>query len=191
MININGFNVATDIRGKRFGRLLAVLPVYRDKYRRLFWEFKCDCGKNAFITSNDVVRSKRPSRSCGCFQKEWMQTIHRKSSGEASFNALYGQYVKRSKAKGIEFKLNKEEFKILTKGNCHYCGIEPHQYYRSVSESGDYLYNGIDRVDSSKDYTLDNVVSCCGSCNRAKSNMTVNEFVVWIERIHSNMKGKL
>src|SRR5438132_12656210 len=45
--------------------------------------------------------------------------------------------------------------------DCFYCG--------HVALEGLTL-NGIDRVDSSKGYCLENCVACCGMCNRMKNN---------------------
>lgn len=39
--------------------------------------------------------------------------------------------------------------------------------------------NGIDRVDSSKGYTVENSVACCKYCNTAKNTMTESEFYTW------------
>ena len=44
--------------------------------------------------------------------------------------------------------------------------------------------NGIDRVDSSKGYVEDNVVSCCKYCNTAKNTMSRDEFFKWIKRVY-------
>jgi hypothetical protein len=189
MININGFNVFHDDRGKRFGHLVALLPVSRSESGAALWKCKCDCGNETLRIPSSLVRWE--NHSCGYCEFDWMQQIHRKPLGIASFNALYGQYRKNSKGRKINFDLTKDEFRKITSLNCYYCGIEPHQYYRSIHNSGDYIYNGVDRLDSSKGYISDNVVPCCGVCNRAKSDMTVNEFIIWIERIHNNMKGKL
>jgi hypothetical protein len=57
---------------------------------------------------------------------------------------------------------------------CYYCGIQ------SEWPAG---RNGIDRIDSNKDYSVDNCVSCCIICNRAKSDKTVEEFMEWVQRI--------
>lgn len=42
---------------------------------------------------------------------------------------------------------------------------------------------GIDRLNNDKGYTVENIVSCCSICNKAKSNLTMEEFLAWIERI--------
>jgi 5-methylcytosine-specific restriction endonuclease McrA len=58
----------------------------------------------------------------------------------------------------------------LITDNCYYCGIEPN------------LLNGIDRVDNSKGYKEDNVVTACKPCNIAKGARTKENFEQWILR---------
>ena len=50
--------------------------------------------------------------------------------------------------------------------------------------SGDFVYNGLDRVDNEKGYTIDNVVPCCKHCNYAKRNRSVEEFIDWIAQVY-------
>ena len=64
-----------------------------------------------------------------------------------------------------------------------YCGNIPKNTY-SRSKYYKAAYNGIDRVDSTKGYTKDNVVSCCRSCNMAKAELTVTEFFKHIKQIY-------
>jgi hypothetical protein len=47
-----------------------------------------------------------------------------------------------------------------------------------VSRGGEvYVYNGIDRLDSSKGYVLENCVPCCSEINWAKRVMSFEDFV--------------
>lgn len=49
---------------------------------------------------------------------------------------------------------------------------------------------GIDRIDSSKDYTLDNCVPCCFICNRIKNKYDLNTFFDKVEKIYlKHIKG--
>ena len=50
---------------------------------------------------------------------------------------------------------------------------------KAFKYSNTYTYSGIDRVDSNIGYEINNVVSCCNICNRAKSNMKLDEFNEW------------
>ena len=64
--------------------------------------------------------------------------------------------------------------------DCHYCGIP---------SGWPSTRNGIDRVDSKKKiYSVDNCVSCCKICNRAKSDQTTEEFLQWVERISTKIR---
>ena len=67
-------------------------------------------------------------------------------------------YKAQAKKRDLEFKLSKRKAIELFNGVCFYCG------YKSLDGS----LNGIDRVDSSQGYTIENVVSCCKRCNYMK-----------------------
>jgi len=60
---------------------------------------------------------------------------------------------------------------------------------KSDSNNGDYIYNGLDRADNSKGYELDNVVPCCGRCNRAKNAYNRDDFLLWIEKVYKYSVG--
>jgi hypothetical protein len=57
---------------------------------------------------------------------------------------------------------------------CFYCG-----------HSEIYGVNGVDRKDNAVGYTLENSVPCCATCNFAKRQMTVAEFIAWVDRVHA------
>lgn len=48
------------------------------------------------------------------------------------------------------------------------------------------VYNGLDRIDSFKTHDLDNVRTCCSTCNYAKLQMTTVEFTQWLTEISAN-----
>lgn len=77
----------------------------------------------------------------------------------------YNEY--KTRAQNKDFKLTKEQYDDLRKGNCSYCG----------RRCTDTHTNGIDRVDNNIGYVYDNCVSCCGSCNIAKGTMSVDDFI--------------
>jgi len=87
--------------------------------------------------------------------------------------------------------LSKEQFRKLTQQNCFYCDIKPHSSSNHKKCNGKFIYNGIDRVDNTKGYTIDNCVTCCGTCNWMKRTYTQQEFLLKIKLIYDNMlKGK-
>jgi len=110
---------------------------------------------------------------------------------EASFNELLFSYKYHAKRRNLEWDLNKEEFRNLTKQNCFFCGKAPNQgSHKNKGFNGIYVYNGLDRVDNKKGYLKENIVPCCSICNRAKSNRSYDEFISWIEKVNQFIKVK-
>jgi hypothetical protein len=56
--------------------------------------------------------------------------------------------------------------------------------------NGEFVYNGIDRLDCAIGYQPNNVVSCCAICNRAKGDMPFEAFIEWIIVIASRLQQK-
>lgn len=183
-----------DLINKKFGRLLVISREPSKKFKTSYFTmFKCicDCG-NLYITYGSSL-NKGKVLSCGCLKIEKAK----KPKGEAGFNDLYGEYKKRSIKSNREFSLSKDEFRKLTKDLCFYCGDVPRNEHiphhsRSIAsrEHEKYIYNGVDRVDSSKGYNINNCVTCCKLCNIAKHNLSKMEFYSRIQRIYTYLKNK-
>jgi hypothetical protein len=163
--------------GKIFSHLTVLEYVGKSK-----WKCICDCEeKNIIITSRTGLISGK-CKSCGCLRRK------RLKFGENAFNRLFYTYKTRANDKNVEFSLTRDEFMFLTKQNCYYCGCEPYQYAKSTGRSyGIYVYNGLDRLDNNKGYSLNNAVPCCGFCNIAKNNHSKQEFVNWIKKVYNNI----
>lgn len=57
-----------DISGERFGRLVAIRPVGKDKIGAHIWECVCDCGNIHHV--NITQLHNHHVTSCGCYQRE-------------------------------------------------------------------------------------------------------------------------
>lgn len=86
----------------------------------------------------------------------------------------YGKYQRRAEERNYSWELTFDEFVAITSKNCWYCDREPDQFLKRFPNL---RHNGIDRVDNSRGYCLDNVVPCCDVCNRAKSGLDLLEFI--------------
>ena len=141
-------------------------------------ECKCECGTTKVISLWDVRSGK--TKSCQANHPRY------EDRSEPAFNGLYNHtYKGRAKKCGIKFSITKSQFKDLTKQPCHYCGTQPSGVYtRGTGRyKSYYLYNGLDRINSRRGYTLKNVVPCCGTCNHAKHTMSYGVFIDWLNRI--------
>jgi hypothetical protein len=93
----------------------------------------------------------------------------------SSFKELYGRYKKRAIKEGREFTLNMNDFYLLTSQPCCYCAAPPSQRVTKRGKKS-YIYNGLDRHDSDKGYTLDNCRPCCWKHNDLKGKLSYVEF---------------
>jgi hypothetical protein len=57
-----------DIKGKRFGRLVAVENTGRKKHGTSVWLCKCDCGNTTLVRLDDLTMGE--TKSCGCLHRE-------------------------------------------------------------------------------------------------------------------------
>ena len=89
----------------------------------------------------------------------------------------YGVYQTSAKMKNLDFKIPLETFIEYVQMPCYYCGI--------IQEKG---FNGLDRLDSSAHYTVENCVSCCERCNWMKGSLSPSVFVHRVEHILTNLR---
>lgn len=144
------------------------------------WLCKCRCGNETTVRGSSLRGGL--TRSCGCLP----QGRARLPRGRAAFNGLVAIMKRGAEKRGYAWHLSEEQVAILTQQQCYYCGTGPGQRRRNIGGNGDYVYNGIDRVDNSKGYTVDNVVPCCKACNLAKHTMTIDEFRSWAYRLYEH-----
>lgn len=172
--------------GLKFNKLLVIKRIPNSG--RCLYLCLCDCGNEKITTARRLQTNKI---DCGCGIKNRIIVAginRRKPNAEALKNGLIHAYKGNAKRRGINFTLTKKDCIILFESNCYYCGVEPTSVYKRKKAYGCYKYNGIDRIDNSKGYEIKNVVSCCSTCNYAKSDMSVSKFLTWINNVYTYNK---
>ncbi len=169
-----------NLLGKKFGNLTVIAesePRLRISGTKThYWLCICTCGTQKEIQAQKL---KNGQSSCGCIRKNKL------SFGEAFLNKLFYNYKKDAKKREFCFNLTKSKFLQLVKRECFYCGESPTVRQKTQNFNGIVPVNGIDRIDPTVGYTIANVVSCCPTCNVAKSDMTLQEFKAWVRRVYS------
>lgn len=185
---------AKDLLGRKFGHLLVITRVGTKKtpnntYKPL-WECQCSCGKKVKRTSESLLRSSRTKgkfTSCGCQRFALSQSNGKRNKGRTKPGTakrdILCMYKHAAKKRGMSWELSDEEFFKITKSPCFYTGWLPDNVHKTQSGNEIYIYNGIDRLDSSKGYTKDNCVPCHKIVNRMKSDLTYDEFIRVIRAI--------
>lgn len=184
-----------NIEGHKFGKLTALHDVGSDKTGSRLWKCLCECGQFSTVAAKRLRNGH--TNSCGCLRSENGKK-HAKANltagpdkklpvGEANFNSVIKKYKVSARKRNLEFSLTEDQFRKLSQQNCFYCGTKPHNSSNHVKCNGKFIYNGVDRVDNLKGYTIDNCVACCGICNRMKNAHTQQDFLTKIELIHNHM----
>ena len=165
---------AKDWTGQTFNSLTFIRPIGKKSptNQSIMWEVQCVCGKIIHRNSNDVTKGR--TKNCGClrYPPDEMVTARR----------VFCTYVTRDPYCDLTF----EDFYRLSQQRCHYCQCLPFstRSHRKHKPDGSFTYNGLDRIDSGKYHTLDNVVPCCHPCNWSKMDRTTEEFIAHIYRTH-------
>ena len=174
---------AAQLEGSRFSRL-AVLGRVGSKYNgQALWKCLCDCGNYHEVTTHSLRRGQ--TKSCGCLRTERNREPHAPTYilpvGQSAKNKLMTAYKRSAALRNKLFLLTEGQSTKYFGGNCFYCGAEPSN--TSKTKGGDYIYNGIDRIDNNLDYVVENCVSCCKVCNSMKSKMDAVDFLDHVKRI--------
>jgi hypothetical protein len=183
-----------DLSRKRFGKLIVIKRVENStniKNKHARWLCKCDCGTEKIINGSSLMK-KNGTKSCGCCVSEKMKGIN-VNRRITPFLRLYKLYKRSATNNNHSFELTENDARILFEGSCYYCGVKPFQKAKlrnNEDEKEMYIYNGIDRVNSSKGYIMGNVVSCCTQCNRGKMQESINDFLNWIKLVHEHQENK-
>lgn len=175
----------SNIKDQKFGRLIAKEFVCI-KGRNAHWKCLCDCGKTV-ITTSSRLRIGTAS-SCGCYRDE------------QRYNATYkgGKYISGNEFSSYKTNANKRKFKFIItvqdienqyeKQNkkCRFTGEK--LIFNTTHNNGK---NGkiirgnasIDRIDSKKGYTPDNIQIVHKDINIAKSDKSDEEFIEMCRKI--------
>jgi len=121
-----------DIKGQRFGKVVAKKMVGKDATGKSVWLFHCDCGKDFEAPSASFTRSNAPVRSCGCLSLPFGFSLTDK--GLVSYD-LFRESLECAERLSYDIVEEYDDFKLL-KVRCTYCDKwfvpEIHSVYRRV-----------------------------------------------------------
>lgn len=180
----------SELTGKTLGRLKIIKQIPNKTTSNgnsyVYWLCECSCGNFKEIKGAALTNHKEPTLSCGCLQKEKASLLGKsffKGAGISGVNSLFTRYKRGARYRNLEFKITKDEFREFLFKECYYCGDEPKNNWRREEVNQHLIYNGIDRRNNNIGYLKENLVTCCGICNKAKMDLSDNEFITLAKKI--------
>ena len=188
-----------DLINTKFNRLLVIgdAPLQRLNNKKqtplVSFTCLCDCGSIICIPRCRLITGN--TKSCGCLKQE---TTKENIKEAHKANIKYTPHIFSAKCvwwssytDGISF----EDFYPLSQQNCFYCNSKPQNLYNWFAtqnkiksylqniNDGNFIYNGLDRINSNLDHNINNVVSCCYICNMAKTDLSILDYLQHLQDI--------
>ena len=154
-------NMREDLTERRFEKLVALNFSHKDKNRKTYWDFRCDCGEIKTLRSDSVKNGS--IKSCGCIKKAqdyYNLNIHKRLDTTIEIDETYETLARRYAA---------------MKTRCYDAHSEPYKNYggRGIKVCEEWLYSfknyyewcishgyrkdlEIDRIDNDGDYEPSN-----------------------------------
>lgn len=169
-------------KGTMFGLFEATgntKSVPEGKSKRTLHEFICHCYKTFFCRLDAI--QKNITKSCGCTNNATGWQERKESWGEDyPYYVLWKCNKKRSGYREIELKIEPGDIKecyLRQGGKCYYTG----EFIRMPTDFIDLDVGAniasIDRIDSNKPYTPDNIQLVTKDVNYMKCEMTSDDFI--------------
>jgi len=146
---------------------------FRDRDR-----FRCSKCSGIFPMSDAPPRRRKRAWYCRQCDNDRARELLRTQSGRLSVLVNVAMY--RAKKRKIGFDIDKQFVETLWESQghkCAYSGLE------MTFESGKPNLVSLDRTDSSRGYTKDNVVLCCAAINRMKLDLSIADFRRWCQLV--------
>lgn len=173
-------------KGERRGYL--TLTGYKRSGKTVYLDCECEdseCLKHVKISrvlyDKHTIYSCAPIRSMDARKKKIVTSVASPESfkdvEKTPMDRFYLSYLRTALKRGISFNLTIQEFTDIVTQPCVYCGCTGTKRLRGL------WANGVDRINSLMDYSIDNVAPCCGDCNKAKGASSVEHFLDWAKRL--------
>lgn len=180
-----------DLTGLRSGKLVAI-EYAESRNDGRYWKCKCDCGNETLVRATRIKNNI--IKSCGCLNElKRSKSSNWKGCGEVS--ASYFKSVKKNseiRKKDIPFEITIEDMSNqFEKQNhkCAYTGLELKFGINARDEKKNRTAS-LDRINSSKGYTKDNIQWVHKVVNIMKNDINHSEFLEIINLIQENSYGK-
>lgn len=172
------------IKDQVFGRLTVLRQEKSTKDHKSRWLCRCKCGTEKIIPGHDLRAGA--TVSCGCYNREKSWLGHENLSG-----SYWSRLKKSAKIRGHSFDICIEDaWKIFVQQNkrCALTGVKIYlqRSYYNYRRKIVIQTASLDRIDSKKGYTKDNIQWVHKDINCMKQQLDQTEFITWCRRVYEH-----
>jgi len=172
-----------DLTGQRFGKLVALYPIARNKFKNVSWQFSCDCGSRPVIDGCSALHGSRVS--CGCARKG---KNHNHWKGFGDFPGWYLSVLNaRSKYTNHEVTVTTEQIASLFEEQDRKCALSGISIEISEQRRLTETTASLDRIDSARGYVAGNIQWVHKDINMMKQKFSNEYFVEMYCQIAANV----
>lgn len=166
-----------------YGDLAILKKIDNDSSKHVYYLCMCKCGR---LVSKRLDKLKSAKiNSC-----EECRTINESRSVISAINRIYNEYKKSANRRNLAFDIKIEDFILMINSFCNYCNSAPSN--KIQTKYGYFYYCGIDRINNSIGYKIDNCKPACKQCNFSKHTLNKEEFINWAKQVvkHNERESK-
>lgn len=165
-----------DLTGQKFGNW-TVVKIATNRKNKETWTCQCKCDNHTISNVSRERLTSGRSQSCGCMGSH---KFYEELSGTFWSTIRVG-----AQARNINFNLSqKEAWDLYIKQNrkCALSGIKI-QFAKSAVDFAEYQTASLDRIDSSKGYSIDNIQWIHKRLNIMKLSDSQSDFINWCHKV--------
>jgi len=162
-----------NLKNKKFGRLVAIKTCGSDKHHNKMWLCKCECGKKIKTNTQNLITGD--TRSCGCIKFKFIDIMPR-----YCYTRLKGIILRNGKQFNLSAKFLCNLYKKQN-GKCALSGLKiifAPRWNRLSEQTA-----SLDRIDSKKGYTKNNVQWVHKDINFMKQEYPQDLFLFYCKKI--------
>ena len=181
------------LAGQRFCKLVAIRENGRTNRKNVLWYCECDCGNNITVRSAYLLSGR--VGSCGCQNNRLRGPDNPRWSGYKGIGGSYWHKTKQNaKCRGLELSITIEFVWELFEKQGRKCALSGLPLEIPVSDKSrrediTRFNASLDRKDSSKGYTPENVQWIHKVINKMKMELPEDVFIEFCRRIADHSRG--
>ena len=174
----------TNLVGRRFGKLTVVEDSNQRLHKHKMWRCECDCGNEKLVSSHHLTSNA--VKSCGCSSGYESGDKNPFFKGYKEIHSVvFRGYQRGAKSRNLEFNVTIEQIWELYVQQGRKCAVSglPIAFTKNTNKSR-HDTASLDRIDSSRGYTIDNVQWVHKEINTMKMNIPQDRFLELCRQVH-------